>query len=273
MTGITQQMIGVGFIVSTWVGYGSSKVPSTNSFSWRFPLAFQCAPCLLLITGILFFPESPRYLVETDRADEALRVLRKLHYNGSNDDWVQAEFNEIKLTVEAERAISVPGWRIMFTVPAWRTRLMHATLVQLFGQMTGYILFPTTLSLLALTLFQVSMLLATTPPFCTTTSASLATRISSSRLSTTSSAPSATFSSSCLCSTALGVRSLSSLAQSASLLLSSARLSSGRKSKALQDRAGIRCLALVYSSCFSSHASSAYRLAPSPGSTRLRSCR
>lgn len=133
-------MIGVGFIISTWVGYGSSKVPSTNSFSWRFPLAFQCAPCLILITGILFFPESPRYLVETDRADEALRVLRKLHYDGSNDDWVQAEFNEIKLTVDAERAISVPGWRIMFTVPAWRTRLMHATLVQLFGQMTGYAL-------------------------------------------------------------------------------------------------------------------------------------
>ncbi|XP_014556439.1 hypothetical protein COCVIDRAFT_37930 [Bipolaris victoriae FI3] len=137
ITGVTQQMIGVGFIISTWVGYGSSKVPVTNSFSWRFPLAFQCVPCIILIAGILFFPESPRYLVETDRADEALRVLRKLHYDGTNDDWVQAEFNEIKITSDAERAISAPGWRIMFTVPAWRTRLMHATLVQFFGQMTG----------------------------------------------------------------------------------------------------------------------------------------
>jgi hypothetical protein len=130
-------MIGVGFIVSTWVGYGSSKVPKTSAFSWRFPLAFQCVPCLMLVCGMMFFPESPRYLVETDRAEDALVVLKKLHYNGSNDEWIQAEFNEIKMTIDAERAITAPGWRVMFTVPVWRTRLMHATLIQFFGQMTG----------------------------------------------------------------------------------------------------------------------------------------
>jgi MFS family permease len=139
ITGLTQQMIGVGFIVSTWVGYGSSKVPATSSFSWRFPLAFQCIPCLIIICGMLFFPESPRYLVEIDRADDALKVLRKLHYNGSNDDWIQSEFNEIKLTIDAEKAITAPGWKVMFTVPVWRKRLMHATLVQVFTQMTGYV--------------------------------------------------------------------------------------------------------------------------------------
>ncbi|KAH9871157.1 hypothetical protein J1614_006732 [Plenodomus biglobosus] len=137
IVGLAQQMIGVGFIVSTWVGYGSSKVPNTSSFSWRFPLAFQCVPCLIIICGMMFFPESPRYLVETDRSDEAMRVLRKLHYDGTNDEWLQNEFNEIKLTIDAERAITAPGWRVMFTVPVWRTRLMHATLVQVFTQMTG----------------------------------------------------------------------------------------------------------------------------------------
>ncbi|KAF2870897.1 sugar carrier protein A [Massariosphaeria phaeospora] len=137
IVGLTQQMIGVGFIVSTWVGYGSSKVPKTSSFSWRFPLAFQCLPCIIIICGILFFPESPRHLVETDRAEEALVVLKKLHYDGTNDDWIQTEFNEIKLTIEAEKAITAPGWLIMFKVKAWRTRLMHATLAQAFTQMTG----------------------------------------------------------------------------------------------------------------------------------------
>jgi MFS family permease len=132
-------MIGIGFIVSTWVSYGSSKVPKTSSFSWRFPLGFQCVPCIIIIAGILFFPESPRYLVETDRQEEALRVLKKLHYNGSNMDWVQSEFNEIKLTIEAEKAITAPGWLIMFKVPAWRKRLMHATLAQVFTQMTGFV--------------------------------------------------------------------------------------------------------------------------------------
>ena len=44
IVGITQQMIGVGFIVSTWVGYGSAHVPETSSFSLRFPLEFQVVP-------------------------------------------------------------------------------------------------------------------------------------------------------------------------------------------------------------------------------------
>lgn len=130
-------MIGVGFIVSTWVGFGSSKVPSTSSFSWRFPLAFQVVPCMIILAGMLFFPESPRYLVETDRTEEALEVLHKLHFNGSNEDEVQAQFNEIKMTIEAEKAITAPGWWIMFKVKPWRTRLLHATAIQVFTQMTG----------------------------------------------------------------------------------------------------------------------------------------
>lgn len=85
----------------------------------------------------MFFPESPRYLVEIDRADEALKVLHKLHYNGSNEEWINQEFNEIKTTIDAERAITAPGWAIMFKVKPWRTRLLHATAIQVFTQMTG----------------------------------------------------------------------------------------------------------------------------------------
>ncbi|KAB2579450.1 Sugar transporter STL1 [Lasiodiplodia hormozganensis] len=137
IVGIAQQMIGVGFIVSTWVGYGSHHVPKTSSFSWRFPLAFQALPCVILMAGMPFFPESPRHLLETDRDEEAMRVLRKLHFNGSNQEWIDREFHEIKTTISAEKAITAPGWRIMFTVKQWRTRLLHATAVQVFTQMTG----------------------------------------------------------------------------------------------------------------------------------------
>ena len=66
-----------------------------------------------------------------------MKVLRKLHYNGHNSDWLQSEFNEIKQTLAAEKAITVPGWRIMFTVPQWRTRLMHGVAVQAFTQLSG----------------------------------------------------------------------------------------------------------------------------------------
>ena len=53
------------------------------------------------------------------------------------DDWIEAEFNEIRQTIAAEKAITVPGWRVMFTVPQWRTRLMHGVAVQVFTQLSG----------------------------------------------------------------------------------------------------------------------------------------
>lgn len=137
IVGITQQMIGIGFIVSTWIGYGSAQAKQSSSLQWRFPLAFQVVPCVIIIVGLLFFPESPRHLMETEREEEAMRVLRKLHFDGANDAWISAEFHEIKTTIAAEKAITVPGWRIMFTVKQWRVRLMHATLVQVFTQLTG----------------------------------------------------------------------------------------------------------------------------------------
>jgi MFS family permease len=168
-------MIGIGFIVSTWVGYGSSKVPVTSSFSWRFPLGFQCIPCIIIVAGILFFPESPRHLMEKDKADEAMQVLRKLHYDGSNEDWIQAEFSEIKLTIEAEKAITAPGWLVMFQVKTWRTRLMHATLVQVFTQMTGCANPFRAFNIPTLTRILVSMSSDITQQFCTTTSVLLVT--------------------------------------------------------------------------------------------------
>lgn len=130
-------MIGIGFIVSTWVGYGSGHAPDSSAVQWRVPLGVQCIPCVFLAVGIMFFPESPRHLMETDREDEAMKVLRKLHFNGHNEDVVEAEFHEIKMTIAAEKAITVPGWGIMFTVPQWRTRLMHGVAVQVFTQFTG----------------------------------------------------------------------------------------------------------------------------------------
>jgi sugar porter (SP) family MFS transporter len=134
--GIAQQMIGVGFIVSTWVGYGSHHVPD-SSFQWRFPLAVQALPSVLLSIGMLWMPESPRHLIATDRLDEGMTILKRLHYDGANDDWIQSEFAEIKLTIDAEKSQTAQGWLIMFKVPQWRRRLMLGTLVQVFTQFTG----------------------------------------------------------------------------------------------------------------------------------------
>ncbi|KAJ6011270.1 hypothetical protein N7451_002682, partial [Penicillium sp. IBT 35674x] len=137
IVGLSQQMIGVGFIVSTWVGYGSLRASDTSQFQWRFPLAFQVVPALVLVIGMVFVPESPRFLIEKGRYAEAMRVLRKLHFDGSNGDWIEAEFNEICQAIESGKLVAVPGWVSMFTVAKWRTRMLHGLAVQVFTAMTG----------------------------------------------------------------------------------------------------------------------------------------
>jgi len=128
-------MTGVGFIVSTWIGFGCHH--ASGSFQWRFPLAFQALPAVLLVIGLIWLPESPRWLLEVDRDDEGLKILRKLHGTADNDDYIHQEYNEIRATIAAEKSITAPGWIIMFKVPQWRRRLLLGTLVQVFTQMTG----------------------------------------------------------------------------------------------------------------------------------------
>ncbi|KAI5306410.1 hypothetical protein KEM56_001041 [Ascosphaera pollenicola] len=135
--GISQQMIGLGFVVSGWMGYGCNHAPSSSTFQWRFPLAFQSIPSGLLFVGMWFFPESPRHLCAVGKYDEGLAVLRKLHFDGTNDAWINEEFMDIQTAVENEKEVSVPGVSAMFIVPQWRKRFLIACAIQVFTQTTG----------------------------------------------------------------------------------------------------------------------------------------
>ena len=110
---------------NSWIGYGSLHAPETSQFQWRFPLAFQVVPAMVLIVGMVFLPESPRYLIEKEHYAEGMRVLRKLHFDGTNEEWIETEFSEIRRTIEAEKGIAAQGWTPMFTVPQWRIRMLY----------------------------------------------------------------------------------------------------------------------------------------------------
>ncbi|KAG8931644.1 hypothetical protein FRC03_000561 [Tulasnella sp. 419] len=94
IVGLAQQMIGIGFISANWVGYGSQFLD--GNVQWRLPLGIQIVPAGLLFLGAFFLPYSPRWLITKGRYDEALAVVRKLHGNDANEEWIQSEFQQMK---------------------------------------------------------------------------------------------------------------------------------------------------------------------------------
>jgi hypothetical protein len=109
----------------------------TDSFPGRFPLSFQVVPALILAVGIFFLPESPRWLLEKDRDDEARQTLRKLHYDGKNEEFLRLEFMEIQDAIQQDRINQSRSWISIFSKPSWRRRLMLGCGVQAFGQLSG----------------------------------------------------------------------------------------------------------------------------------------
>jgi hypothetical protein len=90
-----------------------------------------------MAVGIWFLCESPRWLMEKDRHDEAKHVLERLHGTGSNAGFLELEFREIRDTIIAEKTRSAMTWRGLLSKPAWRRRLLLGCGVQAFGQLSG----------------------------------------------------------------------------------------------------------------------------------------
>ncbi|KAF5003570.1 hypothetical protein FDECE_9884 [Fusarium decemcellulare] len=134
LSGLLQWFLSWGFLVAQWLGYGCSF--SHTAFSWRFPLAFQCVPALILVSGIWFLQESPRWLMEKDKHEEARIVLSKLR-NGQNASRIDLEFIEIRDVIAADREIGKVSAMSILTKPSWRKRLLLGCGVQAFGPLSG----------------------------------------------------------------------------------------------------------------------------------------
>ncbi|GME44300.1 Ribosomal protein S6 [Neofusicoccum parvum] len=97
-----------GVVVAYWLEFGLSYVDGGASpIRWRFPIAFQIIPLLLLLAVVWFFPESPRWLVRVGREEEARYILGRLRGSSEQDAHkADLEFEDIKAIAELEKKTS-----------------------------------------------------------------------------------------------------------------------------------------------------------------------
>ena len=102
-----------------------------SSGNWRLMLGLAAVPSLILLVGMLFMPETPRYLVHTGEEDTAHEVLEDL----PGDERPQERIDEIREVEEHEEGGTGLGalWRAKWVRPA----LLVATGLAVFQQLVG----------------------------------------------------------------------------------------------------------------------------------------
>ncbi|KAF9698407.1 hypothetical protein EKO04_003880 [Ascochyta lentis] len=151
---IAPTMIRGGLVMSwqLWTAFGillgtsaNLAVKDTGAISWRLQLGSAFIPAVPLILGILFVPESPRWLMSKKRFQEAYQSL--VRYRGSEllaareIYYIHAQMQHEQLLIE-QSGVAVHAnvfTRIieLFTIPRLRRAVQASGIVMIAQQMCG----------------------------------------------------------------------------------------------------------------------------------------
>jgi SP family sugar:H+ symporter-like MFS transporter len=131
-----QLCITLGIFLGYCTCYGTKKYP--DSRQWRVPLGLCFAWALLLLVGMSLMPESPRYLVEKDKIEDAKVSLAKCNKLSPEDPAIYAEIQLIQAGVDRERLAGKASWIELFNgKPKIFYRVVVGVMLQSLQQLTG----------------------------------------------------------------------------------------------------------------------------------------
>lgn len=128
-----------GLLIALAVCQGTRKIPS--SASYRIPIGVQFVWSITLCLGMLFLPESPRFYVQKNNIQAALKSLCKLRRLPSDDADLIEELVEIKANYDYEMSFGKTTYLDCFRLGGGRhkqgLRILTGMGVQLFQQCLG----------------------------------------------------------------------------------------------------------------------------------------
>lgn len=142
MVCVTGIMYAWGYSLAGWLGYGCSFIPGSSpnaQAAWRFPLAFQCVPPLIVLAGRKLIPFSPRWLLAQDRQKEAFDIVVRLHADKNDPSNLKAreEYYLMEKQFEADKKLSLNRRFEMFRTKANRKRALLSTAIFVGNQFLG----------------------------------------------------------------------------------------------------------------------------------------
>lgn len=138
MVGCYQLFITLGIFVAYAINYGTEKHYKNMAASWRITMGVGFIWPVLMMIGIAFLPESPRWDYRHNNIERARRTVAR-SYGVSINHWeVKREMREIKQKYDAE---FVGGgkhvWYEIFTGPRMAYRTGLGVTLQALQQLTG----------------------------------------------------------------------------------------------------------------------------------------
>ncbi|KAF2646253.1 general substrate transporter [Massarina eburnea CBS 473.64] len=126
----------VGQVIAAGIVFGTNNIK--GDYSWRIPSYLQLAPSLMQIAFVLFLPESPRWLIDHDRIEEAEAILVKYHAEGNPESaFVKGEIEQIRATIQLEKEASNKSWLDLVRTAGMRRRTLITSMLGLFTQWSG----------------------------------------------------------------------------------------------------------------------------------------
>ncbi|KAL1792362.1 hypothetical protein ACET3X_008869 [Alternaria dauci] len=123
------------------LGYAVAAMFITVPGNWRYILGSSLVFSTIMGIGILFMPESPRYLMHKGKPLEAFKVWKRIRGTATHE--AREEFFVMKVSTEMEEAEVAAGrtnrfpWMDFFTKPRARRAIIYANIMIFLGQFTG----------------------------------------------------------------------------------------------------------------------------------------
>ncbi|KAG7098061.1 hypothetical protein E1B28_000035 [Marasmius oreades] len=133
--------VGIGIVLAYWFDYGMNFIPPESSFAsvaWRLPIACQIIFTIFVSILILGVPESPRWLLQQRREQEAIQVLCDVYNLPPHDKEIIKEAEDIKEAMRLEEENSFQ-WKNILQQDSVQTgrRVLLAWGMQFMNQVGG----------------------------------------------------------------------------------------------------------------------------------------